>query len=109
MDADDVAMPDRLSRQVAFLNDHPDVGILGSGRMVIDESGNFIAEARALADDLHIRWKMLLGNPFGHPTVMLRRRVLDSNKLRYDESFRTAQDYELWPRVLRHTLGANIA
>jgi hypothetical protein len=52
---------------------------------------------------------MLLGNAFAHPTVMIRRDVLDRNHLRYDERFQTAQDYELWVRVLQHATGDNLA
>ena len=108
MDADDVALPDRLSRQVAFFQKHPDVGIVGSARMLIDERGDHVAHAPAVADDLGIRWKCLLGNPFAHPTVMLRRDVLDQHRLRYDETFQTAQDYELWTRLLTVTRAANL-
>src|SRR5207248_7935075 len=76
MDADDMAMPNRLAEQVSFLDANPRVGILGSSRILIDEQGGFVAEAPAVEDDLGIRWKCLLGNPFAHPTVMLRRSVL---------------------------------
>jgi glycosyltransferase involved in cell wall biosynthesis len=108
MDADDIALPDRLARQVALLDANPHVGIVGSSRVLIDENDQEIAVAQAAEDDLGIRWKCLLGNPFGHPTVMLRRAILEQHRLRYDESFRTAQDYELWTRLLMHTQGANL-
>jgi glycosyltransferase involved in cell wall biosynthesis len=108
MDSDDIAMADRLARQVEFLEANPHVGIVGSSRHLIDETGAFVAHAAAVEDDLRIRWKCLLGNPFAHPTVMLRLDVLDAHGLRYDESFRTAQDYELWTRLLSVTRGANL-
>lgn len=108
MDADDLAGPERLERQVEFLDAYKAVGIVGSGRRLIDEAGRTIADARAVPDDVGIRRKCLLGNPFAHPTVMLRRDVLDAHGLRYDPAFRTAQDYELWTRLLCHTRGANV-
>jgi len=108
MDADDVAMPQRLARQVEFLEANPDVGVVGSSRVLIDERGDFVADAPAVEDDLRIRWKCLLGNPFAHPAVMLRKDVLSRHRLRYDESFRTAQDYELWSRLLAVTRGHNL-
>jgi glycosyltransferase involved in cell wall biosynthesis len=108
MDADDVAMPHRLARQVEFLRGRPDVGVVGSSRVLIDERGAVVAaHARAAEDDLRIRWKCLLGNPFAHPTVMLRADVLARHGLRYDASFRT-EDYELWTRLLAVTQGANL-
>lgn len=109
MDADDICEPHRLERQVQFLRDNPNVGIVGSSRILIDEAGREVAFAPAAESDLAIRWKCLLGNPFAHPTVMLRREVFEAHGLRYDESFRTAQDYELWTRLLSHTCAANLA
>ena len=108
MDADDVAAPRRLARQVEFLDRHPHVGIVGSARRLIDESGEPIAHAPAAVDDVAVRWKCLLGNPFGHPTVMFRLHLLNAHKMRYDERYRTAQDYDLWSRLLAVTRGHNL-
>jgi glycosyltransferase involved in cell wall biosynthesis len=109
MDADDIAEPDRLSTQLEFLESHPDIGIVGSSRLLIDESGRPIRNAPAMSDDLSIRWKCLLGNPLPHPTVMFRRKILEQHSLRYDAAFRSAQDYELWTRLLQVTRAANIS
>jgi glycosyltransferase involved in cell wall biosynthesis len=108
MDADDVSEPDRLERQVAFFQANADVGIVGTSRTLIDERGVVVAHAPAVESDVDIRWKCLLGNPFAHPTVMFRLDLLNAHRLRYDESFRTAQDYELWTRLLMVTRGANL-
>lgn len=108
MDADDLSEPPRLQRQVEFLEAHPQIGIVGCSRHLINEEGKTIAIAPAMEDDLAIRWKCLMGNPFAHPTVMIRRQVLLDYALRYDPSFRTAQDYELWTRLLPRTVAANL-
>ena len=108
MDADDVSMPDRLGRQAAFLDANPHVGIVGCARVLVDESGRTVAHAPAAENDLRIRWKCLLGNPFAHPAVMFRADLLDTHRLRYDETFRTAQDYDLWSRLLCVTRGHNL-
>lgn len=108
MDADDICHVDRLARQVRFLDDHPAVGIVGTSRQLMDADGIDAAVAHATVGDLQIRRKCLLGNPFAHPSVMLRRSVLDAHHLRYDPSFRTAQDYELWTRLLAVCRGENL-
>ena len=108
MDADDVAERDRLRRQVELLESRGDVGIVGTARALIDECGSLVAHAAAAVGDLAVRWKCLLGNPLAHPTVMIRREVLEQHGLRYDEAFATAQDYELWTRLLAVTKGENI-
>jgi hypothetical protein len=109
MDGDDVAVSERLARQVKFLDRNASVGIVGTSRTLIDDAGRFVAQAPALTDDLAIRWKCLLGNPLAHPTVMMRAEVLKAHGLWYDERYATAQDYELWSRLLPVTRAANLA
>ncbi len=109
MDADDVAEPHRLERQQAFMAADPEVGLCGTAAGRIDEAGNGTGIVKMPLNDIEIRWWCLTGNPFLHPTVMIRRPVLAETDLRYDESFETAQDYDLWARMLEKTRGANLA
>lgn len=106
MDGDDIADPQRLRCQFDFFERHPEVGVVGSARWVVDEAGEVVGEATVMVDDLSIRWKCLLGNPLPHPTVMLRREFLEV--LRYDAAFGAAEDYELWTRLLQITRAANL-
>lgn len=109
MDADDVAHPERFARQVAFLEAHEDVGIVGSNYMGIDANGRGNgAWSNYEENDLQIRWSLIFSNPFAQPTVMLRRAVLEKHGLRYDETFRAAIDQELWTRLLAVTKAANL-
>jgi glycosyltransferase involved in cell wall biosynthesis len=108
MDADDVAEPSRLERQVDFLRRHPEVGVLGTALRFVDDRERSLGISRVVADDLSIRWMCLLACPFMHPSVMLRRSVLAEHRLSYAETARAAEDYELWVRMLRCTQGANL-
>jgi len=108
MDADDIAVPGRLEKQASFLGRHADVGILGCCCVNMDEEGRHVGSSTMPETDLGIRWMSLFGNPFIHSSVMMRRDMLVNNGLKYDESWETAQDYELWTRVMRHTKGANL-
>jgi len=108
MDADDIAEPMRLEWQVDAMERQPDLGLLGTGRLLINDAGETINIARPAHGRAAVLWKMLLGNAFAHPTVMLRRDVLERHRLRYDERFVTAQDYEFWVRVLQHAAGDNL-
>src|SRR5687767_5426199 len=56
MDADDVALPDRLARQVAFLDTHPEVGVVGGACELIDTVGTSVGQRILPASDLGIRW-----------------------------------------------------
>jgi hypothetical protein len=109
MDADDISLPHRFEKQVAFLKKHSGIGILGSICQRIDTNGREQGLHQAPTNDLQIRWTSLLANPFWHPTVMIRRDVLTQNGLNYDEAFQTAQDYDLWTRTLKYTRGANLS
>lgn len=108
MDADDIAEPMRLEWQVDAMERQPDLGLLGTGRLLIDDAGETINVARPVHGRTAVLWKMLLGNALAHPTVMIRRDVLERHQLRYDERYVTAQDYELWVRLLRYTAIDNL-
>ncbi len=108
MDADDVAEPPRLERQKVFLDTNLEIGLCGSNAALIDDGGRDAGKSERPLNDIEIRWRCLTGNPFFHPTVMIRRGVLVDSGLAYDETFETAQDYDLWARVLERTKAANM-
>lgn len=108
LDADDVALPERLERQRAFLEAHPEVGLLGTGAREIDPGGREIATIRPPTDDAAIRCALIRRNPFVHSSVMMRRAAVESAG-GYDPAFPVAQDYDLWMRMSRVTHMANLA
>jgi glycosyltransferase involved in cell wall biosynthesis len=107
LDADDVALPDRLARQRAFLDAHLDVGLLGTGAREIDALGREVAVVRPPVDDASIRRALIRVNPFVHSSVMMRRAAVDRAG-GYDDSLPVAQDYDLWMRMSRLTRLANL-
>jgi len=109
MDSDDISLPNRLSRQVEFMETHPEIGVLGAGMRYMDESGKLLGVPPHFEGDLSIRWNLLFESPFFNPTVMLRRSILDQNALRYDLScVHGEEDYELWSRLLLLTKAENL-
>ena len=109
MDADDVAVIDRFTVQVDFLDNHLSIGIVGSAIEAIDEQGRPFRIVTKPFTDAEIRWHLLLRNPFTHSAVMLRRKLIEKNRLFYDRQFETVQDYDFWSRLLLLTKGANIS
>ena len=102
LDADDVADADRLSRQAAYLDARPAVGLLGTGAY---EYGPSIAGYRRVVpptDDAGLRRALGARNPFLHSSVMFRAAIVRALG-GYDERFRVAQDYDLWLRMARVT------
>ncbi len=106
MDADDLAMPERLARQVAALDAHPTVAALGSFCRVIGRDGTVLGHRhrRPPTEPAAIRCALRRGNCMIHPTMMLRRSaVLDAGG--YRAAFRLAEDFDLWLRLAeRHDL-----
>lgn len=108
MDADDICLPGRFAKQVAFLDAHPEVGLLGGAVRVIDGAGRRGERAPLPADDASLRWLSMTRNPFHHPAVALRRDVIERTGQYFDERYGANQDYELWDRLLPHTKAANL-
>lgn len=94
-DADDISLPNRLELQFEFLENHPEVALLGTGVYVINENGATI-EKRIMHPNP--KKSLLKGNRFIHGSVMFRKSVIDERGA-YNETLRYSQDYELWLRM----------
>jgi glycosyltransferase involved in cell wall biosynthesis len=108
LDADDVALPERLARQRAFLAAHPEVGLLGTAAREENPGGAPARVVRPPQDDATLRRALIRANPFVHSSVIVRRELL-VRAGGYDERLAVAQDYELWMRLARLTSLANLA
>lgn len=98
MDADDIALADRLARQVARFHADPDLGVLGTGVNYIDVAGRARRPPRVPPQtNLGIQWRLLWSNCLHHPTVMFRRRALHLPV--YSQNFPDIEDWELWFRL----------
>jgi len=107
MDADDVSAPERFARQVAFLEGHPDVALVGTPYHHIDAQGTVTAQIEVPSEDDQIREALKEKNCFGHGTIMARRSALVACG-GYDERFVWAQDYDLWLRMAEKHRLANL-
>jgi glycosyltransferase involved in cell wall biosynthesis len=107
-DADDISESERLARQVAFLDRHPEVALLGTCYKEIDIHGSVIAQRKLPCDTTDIRWSLLFFCPFVHTSVMLRKSVVSEQIGLYNEALAYSQDYELWHRIARQFAIANL-
>jgi glycosyltransferase involved in cell wall biosynthesis len=103
MDGDDLCLPDRLEAQVAYLMEHPDVGIVGSDIEIVDADLRHLSTRQYLKSERDIVRLSFIRNPLAQPTVMIRRSVLDRIGP-YDEKCERAEDYELWLRAIRKSV-----
>jgi glycosyltransferase involved in cell wall biosynthesis len=107
MDCDDISLPRRLARQVAFLDRHSQVGVCGTWVKTIGESAGEVW--RYPTNPEIIRCRLLFESVIAHPSVMMRRRLFGKAGLSYSPLYTSAQDYELWVRSAKSFALSNIA
>jgi glycosyltransferase involved in cell wall biosynthesis len=99
---DDVALPDRIERQVAMFDRYPDTGIVHGDAVTIDETGTTVGgwrsgeyPRRVLIDLLVRRLNNLID-----PSTMIHRRVFEAVGA-YDPAFPMCNDFDFWLRAVR--------
>jgi glycosyltransferase involved in cell wall biosynthesis len=106
LDADDVALPHRLERQIARLAGR--TAAVGSAVVDVDEHGGRGRTHVMPEGAVELRWHALFSSPFFHPTVLVDREALDAHGLRYDPEFLESEDYDLWTRLFAFADGVNL-
>jgi glycosyltransferase involved in cell wall biosynthesis len=100
MDADDISVPDRLQKQVAYLDAHPACVAIGSSIEVVDETGQHIGLKTFATTHDAISAALLRGvSAIAHPTVVARRDVLRAAG-GYDAQRFPSEDFDLWFRMI---------
>ena len=94
MDADDIALPNRLQEQLAFAEQHA-LDFLGANATVFGPETNRLLISPSGKVD--IEFSALFKCPFIHPVVLGRRELF---LMGYDEKYKHAEDYELWTRLI---------
>jgi glycosyltransferase involved in cell wall biosynthesis len=104
MDGDDVSLPERFEKQVAFLEKNADTIVCGCWYQILGTEQII----KKPTQHEKIKLEMLRESAIGHPTAMLRNSILQENKILYDTNFEPAEDYNLWVRLLAFGKFANI-
>ncbi|MCS6836544.1 MAG: glycosyltransferase [Anaerolineae bacterium] len=97
-DSGDLSHPERLARQVAFMQAHPEVVLLGTGGRMVDSRGQVIAPILRQHDDAALRQALREDNAFTHGSVVFRKEAFQRVG-GYDECFPASQDYDLFVRL----------
>lgn len=106
MDHDDISVPDRLEKQVAYLDAHPEVGAVGGAIQFLDGDTLSAPSEYPLTPGL-IAWTLCFRTPSIHPASMVRRAALVAAG-GYDPAYRIANDYDLWVRLSQQVGLANL-
>lgn len=103
LDADDIWLPEKLSIQVEYLNNNPDIAMVYSLARWVDVNGRPCDYRSKLTRNLprgDIFNALFFRDFITLSSVMIRKRILDTVGL-FDESFTHAEDHELWLRIAR--------
>lgn len=103
MDHDDISAPDRLEKQVNFLEKHPNVDVVGCWMQFINQ--NTIEKYPIFDEEIQ---KELLVWCSVSPPVMVRKSTLQKLNAKYDSRYFPAEDYALWCSLIGKVVFANI-
>ncbi len=94
MDSDDIARVDRFEKQLSFMKDHPEIGILGMSISEFNETGNAIKRNYPLTHKELVN-TIPKASPVAHPTVCFRKTALDTIE-GYPTEYHLCEDIALW-------------
>jgi glycosyltransferase involved in cell wall biosynthesis len=102
-DADDVSLPERLARQVEFLETNPDYGCVGVAVQMVDPDGTPLGIGFNTSDNDSIQRKLLDNMCICGPTIMVRRECLEAIGMNFSEGLNASEDYDLCLRLAEVT------
>lgn len=107
-DSDDISLLNRLEKEMNFLEQNPNYGLVGSNIFIIDENNKKYAFRKYPYLDKEIKKKILLFSPFAQPSVMIRSKLLKEIGY-YDNRYTgiPCEDYDLWLRIINKSKGYN--
>jgi glycosyltransferase involved in cell wall biosynthesis len=106
--ADDLAVPDRLAKQVTFLDAHPEIQLLGGSLTVRNSDTARESLWSAPRAHLDILWHGMLDCPMRISTLMVRRAAVERHQLNFNPAFPVHADYEWVMRAVRVATAANL-
>ncbi len=108
IDSDDICLPNRFEKQIKFLNENPEIAVVGTDIIFINDSSRIIGKGvTPQLTDKVIKWVMQRRCCIYHPTVMINYELV-GKELFYCEDYPYAEDYELWLRLSKKYKLANL-
>jgi glycosyltransferase involved in cell wall biosynthesis len=105
MDQDDISIPERIKKQLKFMENNSDVDVCGSWLQLF---GKYNGINQLPIDSEKIKVNLLTNQNLAHPTVMIRKSTLVKYDFNYNPNYSIAQDYDLWIRMSEYCTFFNI-
>lgn len=104
-DHDDISVPTRFEQEVAYLDAHPNVGVVSGWLQYFGDSNDLVKNPET---DVEIKTWLTFNCFVAHTAAMIRKSVLTDNNIEYEQEFTPAEDYQLWYRLMGVTQFYNI-
>lgn len=101
MDSDDISLPTRFEEQIKYLEKHKNIAVLGTAIKIFGDN----IEASVFENSVHpkkAKAELLFSSSLAHPTVIIKKTILDSFNLRYEEDYKGMEDFRLWWRISQY-------
>ncbi len=104
-DHDDISFPERLKKQVEFLDNNPKYGVVGSNFILYSNN----RKSKNPQNNLDIKISLVVrGCIMTHSSVMIRRSVLINNNIQWEEEYSPCEDYMLFAKLIDKTMFYNL-
>lgn len=102
MDDDDISLPERLKKQVDFLENNEDIAVLGTFIEIFDNENNRYKSWIIESDNEVLKILMTFFNPICHPSVMIRKDFLEKYNITYSKKHEYSEDYIMWKTIIEN-------
>ncbi len=102
LDADDIALENRLEKQYNYLEKNKNVTLIGGGAEIINNEGKYVRKKLPITDFDQIKfWALFIGNPFLHSSIFFRKKDINSIN-GYSHKYKHVEDYDLYLRLIKN-------
>lgn len=107
LDCGDLNRKNKYTKQLDYLNKHPDIALLGTYAEMVDEDQNHLFTLKHPLEHKKIKNMMYFNNMFVHPTVVFKKDIIEKVGM-YPTNYKSAEDYAYFFNILKKYKVANL-
>lgn len=100
MDCDDISLPERFQKQYDYMEKYPNIGVLGTSCIIFGDGTN-VHKFEFASNPHQAKANMFFNSCLAHPSVFIRKEILNRYHIKYEQEFAGKEDYRMWWKVSR--------